>query len=244
MSATARPVRRPRWRAYLLLSRVSNVPTVWTNVAAGASAGGALAGVPASTLLLVMAGISLMYVAGMFLNDLADAGFDRQFRPDRPLPRGDVRTGEVAASGSALLLAGMLVAWLPRTAAGPGAWLVALGAAIVAYDAHHKQNPLSPFVMALCRALVYASAAAVAFGTVTVPVLIAALVLAAYVAGLTLVSKRLGPKGGAIVPWLLAGISVIDAGVVLATGGSVVAAGLCVAAVLATRLLQRVIPGD
>jgi hypothetical protein len=27
--------RRPRWRAYLLLSRVSNLPTVWTNVLAG-----------------------------------------------------------------------------------------------------------------------------------------------------------------------------------------------------------------
>jgi hypothetical protein len=34
--------RRPRWRSYLLLARVSNVPTVWSNVLAGMSAAGGL----------------------------------------------------------------------------------------------------------------------------------------------------------------------------------------------------------
>ena len=36
---------------------------------------------------------------------------------------------------------------------------VALAAAIVFYNWHHKNNPLSPFVMGLCRMLVYVTAA-------------------------------------------------------------------------------------
>ena len=58
-------------RIALRLGRVSNLPTVWTNVAAAA----VLAGVPLASLgvLALAVACSLFYVGGMFLNDAFDA---------------------------------------------------------------------------------------------------------------------------------------------------------------------------
>ncbi|MGE0393283.1 MAG: UbiA family prenyltransferase [Vicinamibacterales bacterium] len=251
MTAAAAPAlpRRPRWRAYLLLARASNLPTVWSNVLAGLAAGGVAAGWPGpfgpdgrGTLLRLCLGVSLMYTAGMFLNDASDEAFDRQHRPDRPLARGEVTRVEVLTIGGLLLLGGMAV---PAWGAAPQSllWLAALAAAIVYYDQHHKQNPLAPLVMGICRGLVYCVAAAVAGGTVGVQVLVAAAALTAYVAGLTVVARRLGPAGGPAVPWLLAGISLVDALVVLAFGGGPWLAGVTALGFPLTLAFQRVVPG-
>ena len=56
---------------YLRLGRVSNLPTVWTNVVAGAVLSGAAP--RAATLVALAAALSAFYVGGMYLND----GFDR-----------------------------------------------------------------------------------------------------------------------------------------------------------------------
>jgi lysophospholipase L1-like esterase len=54
----------------LRLGRVSNLPTVWTNVvAATVLAGGALT---STTTLLAISAMTLFYVAGMYLNDAFD----------------------------------------------------------------------------------------------------------------------------------------------------------------------------
>src|SRR5947208_1823201 len=60
-------VRRSRLRAYLLLARFSNLPTIWTNVLAGTIVSGA-AFVRADVGRLCLA-MSALYTAGMFLND-------------------------------------------------------------------------------------------------------------------------------------------------------------------------------
>lgn len=241
--------RRPRWRAYLLLARISNLPTVWSNVLAGLAAAGAAAGWPgpfgpdaSGTLLRLWLGVSLMYTAGMFLNDASDEAFDRQHRPDRPLARGEVTRTEVLSISYLLLFGGMAVsAW--GTAPRSLLWLAMLAAAIVYYDQHHKQNPLAPLVMGICRGLVYCVAAAVVVGTVGPQVLLAAVALTAYVAGLTVVARRLGPAGGPAVPWLLAGISLVDALVVLTCGGDLWLAGVAALGFPLTLALQRVVPG-
>lgn len=250
-AATASPAlpRRPRWRAYLLLARVSNLPTVWSNVLAGLAAAGAVAGWPglfgsagSGTVLRLCLGVSLMYTAGMFLNDVADEAFDRQHRPDRPLARGEVNRTEVLILGSLLLAAGIATsAW--GTAPRSLPWLATLGAAIVYYDQRHKQNPLGPLVMGICRGLVYCVAAAVATGAVPIQVLVAAATLTAYVVGLTVVARRLGPAGGPAVPWLLAGISLVDALVVLACGGGPWVAGVAALGFPLTLAFQRLVPG-
>ena len=72
----------------LRLSRISNLPTVWSNVLVGALlAGGSLAD---RRLPLLMLALSLFYTGGMFLNDAFDRDFDAKHRPERPIPAGEV----------------------------------------------------------------------------------------------------------------------------------------------------------
>jgi 4-hydroxybenzoate polyprenyltransferase len=166
------------------LGRVSNLPTVWTNVlAATVLAGGDWQNLRTATVLVAM---SLFYVGGMYLNDYFDRAIDAHERPARPIPAGDVPAGLVAAVGFALLAGGIAV-MAPLGGAALTAGLV-LALAIVGYDLWHKGNPAGPFVMGLCRALVYAGAAA----AVGVPwtVVVAALAMLAYVAGITYAAQQ------------------------------------------------------
>src|SRR6185369_9807591 len=87
-------------KAYLDLCRVSNLPTVWTNVlAACLLATGAFA---AGTVFLLAGSLSCFYLGGMVLNDLCDRDYDRINRPSRPIPAGRISIG--AAGGLAFLL--------------------------------------------------------------------------------------------------------------------------------------------
>ena len=89
-----------RIRPYLQLCRVSNLPTVWTNVLAGCLlSGGKLT--PALYLLLALS-LSSFYLAGMVLNDLCDREHDHLFRPSRPIP--SCRVSERGAFNLTLLL--------------------------------------------------------------------------------------------------------------------------------------------
>jgi 4-hydroxybenzoate polyprenyltransferase len=237
-AARSLTARRSRPRAYLLLARFSNLPTVWTNVLAGTIVSGA-AFVKADAVRLCVA-VSLLYTAGMFLNDAFDHDFDARVRPDRPIPAGDVTASETFAVGWGLMAAGVLALAAQANAAAV-AWGLLLAGAIVYYDYRHKQNPLGPAVMGVCRGLVYCVAAA-ASSAVTLPVAIAALALTAYVIALTWVAKHAGASGRWLVPVLIAGISVVDAIVIgLSGGGSLV--WLALSGFPATLLLQRVVPG-
>jgi 4-hydroxybenzoate polyprenyltransferase len=221
-----------------LLARFSNLPTVWTNVMAGTIVSGA-AFVKADVTRLCIA-VSLLYTAGMFLNDVFDREFDARARPDRPIPAGDVTARETLVAGSVLLLAGLLVVAM-RANAGAIVWTVVLATAIVVYDYRHKQNRFGPAVMGVCRGLVYCVAAA-AGATITPAVVAAAVVLTVYVSGLTWVAKRAGRRAGWLIPVLIAGISVVDATAIGISGGGLLA---CIALIgfPATLLLQRVVPG-
>jgi 4-hydroxybenzoate polyprenyltransferase len=237
-AARSLTARRSRPRAYFLLARFSNLPTIWTNVLAGTIVSGA-AFVKADVARLCVA-VSLLYTAGMFLNDAFDRDFDARVRPDRPIPAGNVTARETFAAGWGLLAAGALVLATLGNAAVLE-WGLLLAGAIVYYDYRHKQNPFGPVVMGVCRGLVYCVAAAVS-SAVTLPVEVAALVLTAYVIALTWVAKRAGASAGWLVPVLIAGISIVDAVVIgLSGGGSLV--WLALSGFPATLLLQRVVPG-
>jgi 4-hydroxybenzoate polyprenyltransferase len=181
------------WRVALQLGRVSNLPTVWTNVLAG----GVLAGGGArdGRLGWVALAVSLCYVAGMFLNDAFDREFDERHRPDRPIPSGAVTATVVFGSGFALLAAGVvMLAWVgyrpDGTGAGPLLASLALAGAIVVYDWRHKQAAWSPVVMGLCRLLVYVVAASAVVSTVSGQVWVAGLVLLSYLVGLTWIARQ------------------------------------------------------
>ena len=182
-SAAARIVSIP---ALLKLGRVSNLPTVWTNVLAGtALAGGDLGSARVGAVTL---GSSLLYEGGMFLNDYFDRHSDARERPERPIPAGEVSSASVAAIGFMLLGSGVII--IAAFGIAPAISAVALAAVIVAYDYHHKGNPGAPVVMGLCRGLVYGCSAAAAVGTIPVAVALAAVGMIAYVAGLTYAARQ------------------------------------------------------
>jgi len=177
----------------LRLGRVSNLPTTWTNVAAGlVLSGGAFDAALGAALCLA---ISCFYVGGMYLNDAFDREVDARERPERPIPSGEVRASTVFAVGFGLLAAGVaIVAALALRPAGTGSApllaALALGAVIVFYDAYHKQNPLSPLVMACNRVLVYVTAALSARALIHVELAWGAFALLCYLIGLTYVAKQ------------------------------------------------------
>ncbi len=230
----------------LRLGRVSNLPTVWSNVLAGLVLSGS-AWTPAHAAALALAA-SLFYVGGMYLNDYFDRDIDARERPERPIPAGAVRAGSVLAAGLALLATGE--AGVLALALGPGGtgWPpiaagLALAAAIVLYDVNHKGNPLSPLVMALCRVLVYVLAALSVSVAFPPALALGCAALLAYLVALTWIAKherRLAwaPPIGALV----AGISLVDAALALTQGRADVAAA-CIAAYPLTRMLQRRVPG-
>jgi len=178
---------------YLLLGRVSNLPTVWTNALAGVVLAGAEVG-PERLLLLALA-FSFFYTGGMYLNDAFDREMDARERPERPIPSGRIGAGLVFAIGSVLLGLGVGVVGIAATA--PGGRVVAtvasgvlLAGAITSYDFWHKGNPASPLLMGLCRVLIYVTAALAVAGHVRPPVWAGAAVLLCYLIGLTYVAKQ------------------------------------------------------
>jgi len=195
----------------LRLGRVSNLPTVWTNtLAAIVLAGGGVDG-RALPLLLAM---SLAYIGGMYLNDAFDAPLDAKERPGRPIPSGAISRGAVFAAGFGMLAVSIIVLVFVGRAGATGLYPalggLALAAAITVYDWYHKQNPLSPVFMGLCRALVYVAVGLAFTLSLPAPLLIAALVMLCYIVGLTYAAKQealdqLGsvwPLGFLAIPWL------------------------------------------
>lgn len=173
------------FNAYLRLARISNLPTVWSNVLAASTIAGSLA---TNDLLFVMLAMSLLYTGGMFLNDAFDHDVDARERPHRPLPSGALSTKAVWAYGLGMLAAGVYVFALfgLRSALAGGA----LAVAIIVYDAWHKGNSLAPFIMGLCRALVYVGTIIAAGAALSSSAIAAAGALLAYVAGLTFAAKE------------------------------------------------------
>jgi hypothetical protein len=185
---------RMSWSTALRLGRISNLPTVWTNVLAGIVLSGATVTAYAAVLLLLS--LSLFYVGGMLLNDAFDLEFDRRDRPKRPIPAGEVTAATVFSYGFGLLACGLviLLALGYAVPAGTGWRAPAAGAllaaAIVLYDGWHKQNPVGPFLMGLCRLLVYLVAGSAVAGVLSEPLLLAAIVSLCYLIGLTYVAKQ------------------------------------------------------
>lgn len=182
------------WRVALRLGRVSNLPTVWTNVLTAV----VLAGAPATgpSLAFALAALSFFYVGGMYLNDAFDRDIDRRERPDRPIPSGLARATSVFTAGFAMLVTGLLLLIFAGYGLERGTgWRaplagLALAMVIVFYDWHHKGNPLSPLVMGLCRVLVYLTAGLTVVTALPGKLLAAAAVLLCYLIGLTYIAKQ------------------------------------------------------
>lgn len=133
---------------WLTLGRVSNLPTVWTNaIAAALLASSATTLAPPSPLVwtLLLVALSALYLAGMLLNDLLDADWDRRHQNPRPIVLGLVSHAQVRlATLALLLLASLSVLGLSQLISQPH-WLLASAGLlllfILAYDLLHKKYP-------------------------------------------------------------------------------------------------------
>jgi hypothetical protein len=236
----------------LRLGRVSNLPTVWTNGVAGAvlaaAAAGTMppAGLPAAAPLgLLLLALSLFYTGGMYLNDAFDAAHDARARSSRPIPAGRVSATTVFVAGAAqLALALILLAALGTRPLIAG---VALTTAIVIYDAWHKGNPFAPLLMGGCRALVYVAAATAFAPHLSAAVVVAAVMLACHVAGLSYAARQEG-FGHLRSAWPLAVLALPLIWTTLIAAADTLAlvmfAAYALAVAVAAALLQRRHAGD
>src|SRR6188472_3419761 len=136
--------RQQQLRTLLILGRVSNLPTVWSNCLAGWLLGG---GGSVRRLVLLCLASSCLYIGGMFLNDAFDAEFDRQYRKERPIPSERISQLSVWRWGLAWLCLGELC--FINCGILTGTLGIILLVTILCYDAFHKQIAWAPLLMGL-----------------------------------------------------------------------------------------------
>lgn len=231
------------FRLWLDLARAGNFPSVWSNVLAALVLSSPVAGgwPPPGLLGLALLAGTFAYAGGTTLNDVFDAGFDRQHRPERAIPRGVITRTTAAWVGGcqlALGLGGLVFAG--------ASWLVVagLGATILLYDWLHKRWAGSVGLMAGCRVLL-----AVALATLPGHLMGAAfiawiVVLFGYIVVLSVLARREYQPGTQaeklrkIVRQMLRFIPFVDAVALLAIGAGI-AALCCAVAVPIGRWTQR-----
>ncbi|MEX1017335.1 MAG: UbiA family prenyltransferase [Phycisphaeraceae bacterium] len=168
----------PPLRVWLEVTRLSNLPTVFSNVLVGLVMGlhawanslqsyGLTVGVAADHILLwrllvdggwlLMIAAGCFYAAGMVLNDVCDAAYDREHRPHRPIPSGRLarRTAIIAVITFNLL--GLLL--VARFGLEATLLAIALLLASVGYNLLHRRSELAVVLMGVCRSLLYLLAA-------------------------------------------------------------------------------------
>ncbi len=184
-------------RIHLSLGRVSNLPTVLTNVLVA----GALAGVtfPSNGWLPLASAMCIFYIAGMYYNDVCDAEYDREHQTHRPIAAGLISRERVEAFAIGYTCVASLLVYVARMQAplaqgsGSAGWLVStltLITCIVIYDRHHKHNRFSPVIMAACRLSVLLTSSYTLSGTLPPPVLGAMLAMFCWLIGLTYFAKH------------------------------------------------------
>jgi len=144
--------------AYLRLFRLPNVFTAMADVTMGFLFVGGSANQLVPFLCLVAAS-SLLYTAGMVLNDVYDVEVDARERPFRPIPSGQISLGWATWLGYEMLLVGVALAWVagyvyPNLVAihwRSGVVAIILAIAIVLYDAVLKKTAVAPIIMGGCR---------------------------------------------------------------------------------------------
>src|SRR5262245_29166175 len=117
MSSAQSALRQPTSQvsAWLTMARVSNSPTVASNVLAGAALSRNFDNAAAIGMLAVA--MVVFYTAGMLLNDVCDYGWDLAHRPDRPLVTGAISRPAALGATVALFALGGALLWLvsPRS---------------------------------------------------------------------------------------------------------------------------------
>jgi 4-hydroxybenzoate polyprenyltransferase len=189
----------PSFHDYVALMRIPNVFTAMADVAMGflfVQVGGERwSPTPwdIATLVVLVVASSLLYIAGMVLNDVFDVEIDRQERPERPIPSGRVPFDAARRLGWRLLFLGVAIASATGFLVGhmrPGAVAALLATAILLYDAWLKRTPLGPLAMGSCRMLNVLLGMSVIDGSFHAEHWLVAGAIGVYVVGITLFAKK------------------------------------------------------
>jgi hypothetical protein len=173
------------FRSWLVLGRVSNLSTVWSNALCAWILGG---GGDHQTVAWLVIGLSLLYIGGMYLNDFFDVSFDNKYRPERPIPAGKVKRSTVLIAAISMFVVGMACVGLGgKNALLFGLLLLGL---IVAYNIVHKHTILGVPLMAACRMGVYLTVGAASTSGVTPSIWGAGFLMFLYVFGITALARN------------------------------------------------------
>jgi 4-hydroxybenzoate polyprenyltransferase len=144
-------------KAFLQLMRPANIITAVSDILAGIAISGILfdrsfdANEWWCIVLLCISTMGL-YGGGVVLNDVFDAELDKVERPERAIPRGDIKINQATALGIILLSIGITASFLCNIYSGIVACIIALAA--VVYDKWGKHHFIvGPINMGLCRGL-------------------------------------------------------------------------------------------
>jgi len=137
------------------MARLPNVPTVWSNVF---TAWVLAPWFPQAKehwhgLIWILAGGMFVYMGGAIFSEVCDVKFDRQFRPERPLPEGRVSRWMAGLAG---IFFGVLGVGMMIAAPSDGRLALPMSAVLIvivySYAAFHKISPwFAVPLMALCR---------------------------------------------------------------------------------------------
>lgn len=189
----------------LTLSRVSNLPTVWTNCLAAWSINQSVENLvglapfwhmPVSLdwgiFGWVLVGASFVYSGGCVLNDAFDQKFDQEYNPHRPIPSGKIKASTVWTVGILFLLIGGSV--LVGVASCSLPLVGSLLGAVCLYDLVHKKWSGSVWVMGSCRTFLWLAAASAGGMEIMDPVLVGSLCIGMYVVGISLFARNEAKK--------------------------------------------------
>jgi len=215
---------RSKLLAYVQLLRLPNIFTAVADPLAGWLIAG---GGRASQFALTIGASVGLYTAGIVFNDCFDYRRDCRDRPERPLPNGDIPVRVAWMLGTILFLTGLVLG---------GVNALPLAALIIFYNAFAKHFTwLGPATLGACRACNLALGMG-GFAMHWPPVII----LGAYVASLSVVARREDVRR--LVKYLLLGIIVVDAALVLTITGDWTGAALVLSLLVPATMLGKIIP--
>ena len=139
-------------RPYLVLVRPANVVTSMADALAGTAIAGLSFGTDGMLIARMAVVSAFLYAGGIVFNDIFDLKIDKEERPERPLPSGQIPIIHAYMYGTTLLLVAVMLAFSVGQVTG----YLSLGIVFfaVTYDRFAKHNAIfGPLFMGMARAL-------------------------------------------------------------------------------------------
>ena len=250
-------------KSYLELCRISNLPTVWTNVLAAVlltgGGGGDMLRISAgnsnvspepivswSHFLILSLSMSLFYSGGICLNDIFDVTVDSLKKPFRPIPSGRISLQNASRFTGIMFAAALgLLFLMPHSGAVVAGFL--LLAAISLYNIFHKEHPSAVVLMAGCRLMIFVVSSISVAGSPAFSAILAGGIHFVYIFVISVTARyenRLSkPFDFPVIPVMIAGISVLD-GILMAAFVSPAWLSAGIVGALLTHYGQKFIRGD